>query len=83
MEECKYKILNLDESGRFWLDDYEIPQGWDVSQPFDTLEEAVAFIKSLKDTERYRYDLHYIILGLYIKDDHYPQVVYKCHVSYS
>lgn len=79
----KYRILNLDETGRFWIDDFKIPEGWELSDPFDTIEAAEIHADSLKETNRQRIDQHFSVLGIYVKNDHYPQVVYKCNVSFS
>jgi hypothetical protein len=69
-----------------WLTDEELTElkerGFEVSDSFDTEEEALNYVKYLNELKK---DPSQIISigGLYAHLDHYPQVVYKHTISYS
>jgi hypothetical protein len=67
-----------------WLSDVELMElkerGFEVSNSYDTEEEALEYVKYLKDLSK---DPSYIvsIAGLYAHLDHYPQVVFKYRMA--
>lgn len=80
----KYPILNLDETGRFFNDDYKIPKGYNLSEStYDTIEEAEKALDDLKKQDNYSVSTFTSCLGTYIYKEHWVKIVYKIAHSFS
>ena len=71
----EYPILNLDETGRDWID-YELPTGYQMSNALGSFLSANLFIQDLLRLNRDP-SVYIVVLGYYLEDEDTLKVVYK------